>query len=266
MKTRIISSIFILLIFVPLLILGDLSFALLMSFLAVLALRELLKSRHKVRRVPYYMELLAYILVFFFTINNYNSTISFYMLDYRLLSFLIVSLMLPLVFINNKEKYNLDDAMFLIGSTLFIGLTLNLLVLFRSYNLNYVIYLFLITTMTDVYAYLTGSLIGKHKLAPKISPKKTYEGLVGGMVMATITAGLFYYNVIGGPIGLPTLLISTAILSLIGQLGDLVFSFIKREFGLKDFSNIIPGHGGILDRLDSIIFVTLGFLIFLSVI
>ncbi len=265
MKIRIISSIFMLLIFIPLLLLGDLAFAILMALIAVLALYEILKAHHKVRKIPYYIELYSYILVFLFTINNYNSAISFYMLDYRLLSFLIVSLMLPLVFVNDKDKYDLNDAMFLIGSTLFIGLTLNLLVLFRGYNLNYVIYLFLITTMTDIYAYLTGSMIGKHKLAPKISPKKTVEGLIGGMLMATITAGLFYYNVIGGPIGFTTLLIMTAILSIIGQLGDLVFSFIKREFGLKDFSNIIPGHGGILDRLDSIIFVTLGFLIFLSV-
>ena len=111
---------------------------------------------------------------------------------------------------------------------------------------------------------LTGKYVGRIKLAPVISPNKTVEGLIGGTLMGTFVATMYYISVID-VYSIGGIVIITLLLSLLGQLGDLVFSFIKREFGKKDFSNIIPGHGGILDRLDSIIFVTLGFLIFLTI-
>jgi len=265
MKKRIISAVVLLAIFIPLLLWGGLSFAILMSILAVLALYELLKLRSKTRKLPAAIELFSYLLVMFFTMNNYSSSSSFYMLDYKLMAFLILINLSPLVFIDNKEKYNLTDALFLIGSTLFIGLTFNLIVLIRAYNINYVIYLFLITIFTDTFALITGKYIGRRKVAPKISPNKTIEGCVGGAIMGTFVPTMFYLAVINSSLSIWIVMFLTLLLSLLGQLGDLVFSFIKREFGKKDFSNIIPGHGGILDRLDSIIFVTLGFLIFMSI-
>ena len=105
-------------------------------------------------------------------------------------------------------------------------------------------------------------LVGKNKLCPEISPKKTVEGLIGGIVMGTFAATAFYFTVINSNISLVFLIFITALLCLVGQLGDLVFSSIKRYYGVKDFSNLIPGHGGILDRFDSLIFVTLAFIIF----
>lgn len=265
MKTRIISAIVLLAIFIPLLILGGMPFAILMALLSVLSLHELLKVRRKVSIIPFSIELYSYILVAFFTLNNLNQSYVFYMLDYRLMAFLILVNLAPLVFINDKEKYNLTDALFLIGSTLFIGLTFNLLVLIRDYNIHYIIYLFLITTITDTFALITGKYIGKNKLCPKISPNKTVEGLLGGTFMGTFIATMYYISVINSPLSIGIIMMLTLFLSLLGQLGDLVFSFIKREFNQKDFSNMIPGHGGILDRLDSIIFVTLGFLLFISI-
>lgn len=265
MKTRIISAIILLLIFIPLLIIGGLPFAILMAILAVLSLYELLKTRRKIRKIPASIELYAYILVLFFTMNGFNSADIFYMLDYKLMAILILVNLSPLVFINDKDKYNLTDALFLIGATLFIGLTFNLLVLIRGYNISYIIYIFLITTITDTFALLTGMYIGRRKLAPEISPKKTIEGLIGGTIMGTFVATMYYISVMNTPLNILVIVFVTMALSLLGQLGDLVFSFIKREFGKKDFSNLIPGHGGILDRLDSIIFVTLGFLLFMSI-
>lgn len=260
MKIKVVSSIVLLLIFIPLLILGGLPFATLMAILAVASLYELLKTRRKVRKVAACIELFAYILVAFFTMNNFNSAGAFYMLDYRLMAFLILVNLAPLVFVGDKDKYNLTDALFLIGATLFIGLTFNLLVLIRGYNISYIIYIFLITTVTDTFAFLTGKYIGRRKLSP-ISPNKTVEGLIGGTLMGSFVAIMYYISAVSGYQNIGVVIFVTIFLSLLGQLGDLVFSFIKREFGKKDFSNIIPGHGGILDRLDSIIFVTLGFLL-----
>ena len=264
MKIRTISAVILLAVFIPLLIVGGLPFAMLMALLAVCSLYELFKTRRKVNKIPMAIELYSYILVAFFTMNSYGSG-NILLLDYRILAFLILINLAPLVFVNNKEKYGFNDAIFLISSTIFVGSTFNLLVTIREYNINYIIYLFLITAITDTFALITGMYIGRHKLAPEISPKKTIEGLIGGTFMGTFVATMFYMSVFNTNVNFAVVAFLTMILSLIGQLGDLVFSFIKREFGMKDFSNIIPGHGGILDRLDSIIFVTLAFLLFMTV-
>lgn len=120
--------------------------------------------------------------------------------------------------------------------------------------------------MTDTFALFTGMFIGKNKLAPTISPKKTIEGFIGGALMGTFIATSFYVTVINQTKSLVLVILVTFLLSCVGQLGDLVFSFIKREYGKKDFSNLIPGHGGILDRFDSLIFVVLAFILVHSII
>jgi phosphatidate cytidylyltransferase len=104
----------------------------------------------------------------------------------------------------------------------------------------------------DTFAYFAGVLIGKHKLAPSISPKKSWEGLIGGAVAAVIGgAAIFHYLfetnwIIGAAIGLMTVITATC--------GDLIESAIKRDLAIKDMSNLLPGHGGIMDRLDSALF------------
>ena len=172
----------------------------------------------------------------------------------------------PMVFINDTKKYNLNDALFLVGSILFVGLSFNLLMVTRNISISYIIYLFLITIITDTFALFTGMLVGKHKLAPEISPKKTIEGAVGGSLMGTIVASAFYTTVINPATPLVIVILLTALLTVIGQIGDLAFSSIKRYYGVKDFSNLIPGHGGILDRFDSIVFVTMAFVILFGII
>ena len=116
---------------------------------------------------------------------------------------------------------------------------------------------------TDIFAYITGMFIGKHKLLEEISPKKTIEGMIGGTIMGVFIGAMFHHTVIDPTFSKIEILAICTFLSLLGQYGDLVFSAIKRYFGKKDFSNLIPGHGGILDRLDSIIFVLLGFMFFI---
>ncbi len=181
------------------------------------------------------------------------------------MSGLIFIFLAPMILINDSKKYNLNDALFLIGSTLFIGLSFNLLIIVRNFDINYIIYLLLITTITDTFALLTGKLIGKHKLCPKISPNKTIEGLVGGILMGTFVTTSFYFTVINSNISLVLLILVSMLLCFVGQIGDLIFSSIKRQYDIKDFSELIPGHGGILDRFDSLIFVTLAFIMLMKI-
>ena len=267
MTKRVASAIVMVLIFVPFLIMGGIPFTILMAVLGVLGLYELLKIRGDVKKkFPVVMRLLAYLMTIFLIVNNANSIDLQYDLDYRLVSLIIFIFLAPMVFINNSKKYNLNDALFLVGSVVFIGLSFNLLTVIRNFNIAYIIYLFLITTMTDTFALFTGMFIGKHKLAPEISPKKTIEGAVGGSIMGTLIATAFYTTVISSSVPLVFLILITLALTAVGQIGDLAFSSIKRYYGKKDFSDLIPGHGGILDRLDSLVFVTLAFILVLGII
>jgi len=265
MKIRILSAIVLLAIFVPLLLMGGLPYSVLMLLISLMALHEILSIRKTKKEFPYFVEVCAYVLVAFITFNNYESRDLYFLMDYRLMSIIICIFLAPMVFINDNKRYNLNDALFLIASTQFVGLSFNLLILLRNFSLDYVIYLFLISTITDTFAYITGRYIGKNKLAPLISPKKTIEGLIGGIIMGVIAGSIYFTTVIDPTVNLGTIIFVTACLSLIGQLGDLIFSSIKRYYEQKDFSNLIPGHGGILDRLDSIIFIVLGFILFLAV-
>lgn len=262
---RVISAIIMIVVFVPLLITGGKPFTVLLSLLAILGLYELLHMRETKKKFPFLMKVFAYILVLFFSLNNFTSIDFTYNIDYRVMSFIIFVFLLPMVFINNSKKYNINDALFLIGSTLFIGLSFNLLIITRNYDILYIVYLLIITILTDTFALFTGKLIGKHKMAPIISPNKTYEGFIGGMIAGVVTAVVFYHVAINSSLPLSILILITTILSVVGQLGDLVFSAIKRYYGEKDFSNLIPGHGGILDRFDSLIFVVLASILFLGI-
>lgn len=123
-------------------------------------------------------------------------------------------------------------------------------------------FLFLITTMTDMFAYIVGVNFGKHRLAVKISPKKSIEGSIGGTAFAIIFTLIFIWafklEVIGEiPLSIFVSIILIIVISCIGQIGDLVASKLKRDCGIKDYSNLFPGHGGVMDRFDSAIFAAM---------
>lgn len=111
-----------------------------------------------------------------------------------------------------------------------------------------------VTWLSDTFAYLVGKTWGRHKLAPRVSPNKTVEGAIGGLAAAAVTAAIcdawFGMN-----IGLGLAIVIGLVLGAAGQLGDLSESMLKRARGVKDSSNLIPGHGGMLDRIDALIFV-----------
>jgi phosphatidate cytidylyltransferase len=114
-------------------------------------------------------------------------------------------------------------------------------------------FFFLVVMGADAGAYYVGRAIGKHKLAPTISPGKTWEGAVGGVVAAMAMAALAHFWFFR-ELPLKFILPLAAVMTLVGILGDLAESALKRGAGAKDAANILPGHGGILDRLDSLLF------------
>ena len=156
-----------------------------------------------------------------------------------------------------RENY-VDLAGIFLFSILF-GYALYYLIQVEFLNKYMLGYLFIISTFTDVFAYFVGRKFGKHKLNERVSPKKTIEGLIGGCLFGF--AGSLIWAMIFKCFGYPTyvFVITSIILPFISEIGDLAFSLIKRHYEIKDFSNLIPGHGGILDRLDSIIFCIIGF-------
>jgi CDP-diglyceride synthetase len=121
--------------------------------------------------------------------------------------------------------------------------------------------------LTDTFALFGGLLFGKHKLAPQISPKKTWEGALSGFIGGTAGGALLFalQGLWGGGLPLWVYLVGAALSSIAGQLGDLTASSIKRRTGIKDFGKIIPGHGGVLDRLDSILFAVPVFYFFVTI-
>ncbi|WP_233118882.1 phosphatidate cytidylyltransferase [Aggregatibacter actinomycetemcomitans] len=122
---------------------------------------------------------------------------------------------------------------------------------FEGKNLLLMIFLILVVQASDVLQYVWGKLFGKHKIAPKLSPSKTAEGFVGGVVSASVLGGLLYWLTPFSPV---QAVLMSLLICLMGFLGGLVMSAMKRSMGVKDWGNMISGHGGMLDRMDSLCF------------
>lgn len=121
------------------------------------------------------------------------------------------------------------------------------------------ILVFVAAWVTDTFAYFTGVFFGKHKLIPKISPKKTVEGAIGGIVfcvIAFVVYGIIVENLAHVDLNLVVLAVVGLVMSVVSMIGDLIASSIKRSYGVKDYGNIFPGHGGVLDRFDSIMILS----------
>ena len=170
----------------------------------------------------------------------------------------------------------------------YVGLGMTAILMLRLWGVKFIVYGILISTLTDIFAYLVGSAIGKHKMAPSISPKKSWEGAIAGTIIATGVAScfaLFYGDLFqvgtaigsifnktgqqslldsfdamkGLSLGKQALVIIpvTFLGAIVSQIGDLIASRFKRTYDIKDFGKIFPGHGGVMDRLDSIVFLSM---------
>ena len=166
------------------------------------------------------------------------------------------------IFSHGKILY--PDICTLCLTAFYILISLNMIIHIRdAENGQYISFLILIGAwVTDTFAYFTGVLFGKHKLVPDVSPKKTIEGSIGGTIFCSLAFMLLGLLVSIFAEGVEPnyiyLAISGIVIAIISQAGDLIMSVIKRHYGIKDFSNILPGHGGVLDRVDSILAVSIG--------
>lgn len=242
MKTRIVSGIIGFLLLLSIVIIGGyiLDFAILL--ISLIGVYEFNKAIRKINNLKH-LSVFNYLLAFALFISVKAPVISLQVIIY----FYITSLLCMIVL---REDIKPQD----ISITMFGGMYVPFF-LYHIYllNGNILIWLiFIIAFSTDTFALFVGKAIGKRKLAPKLSPKKTIEGSIGGILGSLIVTLIFvYYFKIGNMFGFAILSIITSVMS---QIGDLTASRIKRIASVKDYGKIMPGHGGVLDRFDSILF------------
>ena len=257
MKSRVTSAIIMLLIVIPLIIIGGIPYSLAVGLIGCAAFKELIDLRKdKKNEYPNIMKYIGLIAMLLLIYSNFEQYGLLFGVSYKLLCGIILIVCIPTIIY--KEKYTVSDAFHLLSDILFLGIGFNLFILVYNYSIKYFVMLILITILTDTFALFGGKLIGKHKFT-SISPNKTIEGCIIGSLVSTFVCTMYYIKLIGTITNIPSIIVTILFLSIIGQCGDLFFSAIKRECNKKDFSNLIPGHGGILDRLDSIIFVMFAF-------
>lgn len=252
MKQRIITAIVAAAIFLPIVMYGKFPFLLFVYLLASIGLYELVKMKG----LPILSFGSVYSFILLWAILLPQSAMN--LLDnygYTKADILLISMILLLSYtVLSKNRFTIDDAGFLVMSVLYVGFGFYYLYETRQTGLIYIFFVLFTIWATDSGAYFVGRAMGKKKLWPEISPNKTIEGSIGGIVCAWIVALLF--AVLSSiETTFFQLFVMSTLISIFGQIGDLVESAFKRYYGVKDSGNLLPGHGGILDRLDSLIFV-----------
>ncbi|MBM7572056.1 phosphatidate cytidylyltransferase [Aquibacillus albus] len=252
MKIRIITAVIAILMFFPFVFYGNWPFQLIMYIIASIGVLELLKMRTKtIYPVPTAFTLLL-LWTLLFPGHEIVLVEYFYFTKSDITLFFVLLMLAYTVLV--KNKFTFDDAGFLILSAIYVGLGFYYFVETREAGLEYIFYVILVILATDTGAYFFGRAMGKRKLWPEISPNKTIEGAIGGILLACIVAVIFQ---IIWPVhsSIVIVLFVTVLASAFGQIGDLVESAFKRHYNVKDSGHILPGHGGILDRFDSWLFV-----------
>lgn len=240
-------------LFLPLLILGGITFDFLVGILAMLTVGELF--RMKQQEIFSFEGVLSMLAAFVLAVpmGNYFTVLP---LDASITAFTVVTFLILSGLVFTFPKYQLEDAVFPIAISFYVGIGFQQLITARQAGLDKVLFALFLIWATDIGAYLIGVKMGKHLLAPKVSPNKSREGFFGGILAAVLVAVLFILirkTVV--PYGLLVMIPLVALLSAVAQFGDLVESAIKRQYGVKDSGKLIPGHGGIFDRFDSLIYV-----------
>ncbi len=243
MFKRIMSAIVFIPIFVFVILKGGMYLEAASIFIVFVALFEMfraLKNKYKPLSIPTYLLVVMLIL---FRDNNM-----------AFVSFIVVYIIYLIIYYVINNELNISDISVTFFLSFYIIFSIYHIYLLGNLESKYFIfYLFILAWVTDSGAYFVGRSIGKHKLAPTVSPNKTIEGAVGGIIITTITCTVLTYFID------PSRIVTGVVLGVLGSFvsifGDLFLSKIKRELSIKDYGKLIPGHGGILDRFDSVILI-----------
>lgn len=257
MKTRIISAVIAIILLAGVLILHNtIVFNIALSLIGALMVYEV------IRAVGIDKDLLSLVssVVFVFAIPllvRFNADT----LSYALLIITYISVMMLASF-RTHHKFDISSCYIAMFEVLLIATSMASLALIErecgAYSLRFLILTLCGAWLSDTGAYFVGTFFGKHKLCPSISPKKTVEGLIGGFISDSVLFLVFgaLFLTKGGTVpNYMMLAVMGLICGVLGVIGDLSASLIKRKFSIKDFGNIMPGHGGAMDRFDSVIFV-----------
>ena len=253
-KTRLISGIFLVIAALLTIISGGYVLFVTLLCVSLLGIQELYKAMGVHKDGVGLLELAGYL----GTILYYASLLLGFE-RYGMMAVLLGLVLLMFVYVFTYPKYEADQVMSAFFGIVYVAVMLSFIFLTRNLEGGkFLVWLiFLCSWGCDTCAYCVGMLIGKHKMSPVLSPKKSVEGAVGGVVGAALL-GAIYAAVVGSHLEAENPVITYAIICAVGALismvGDLAASAIKRNHNIKDYGTLIPGHGGIMDRFDSVIF------------
>lgn len=220
-------------------------FTIALSFCGLYEFYNALKTKN-IRVMP----IIGYLLLIIYYLVGNDFSIIFYIVVLSI----VISLMVPIV---NTNHSFVDVSITFLGFIYVVILFSFIPLVNEKSNGNYLVWLIFIGSwLSDTLAYYSGKYLGKKKLCPEVSPNKTIAGSIGGLIGSILGCGFFgvFFRVQITEVAIIHYFLIGALCGIMGQFGDLVASSIKRNVGIKDFGNIIPGHGGILDRFDSILF------------
>ncbi|AXF55108.1 phosphatidate cytidylyltransferase [Salicibibacter kimchii] len=251
MKQRVVTALLGLVIFLAPLVTGGSVFIALVTAMAIVGFIEMLRMRRlTIFSLPAFIGLLLSLCLLIA-----GPQTAFVSNETLLTSVMIAVWLLLLVTVFSANRYDVEKVAFVLFSALYVGFGLHFFLAARlEEGFTFVLFVLIAIWATDTGAYLFGRKFGKRPLWPKISPKKTVEGAMGGFLLAFATS--FIFASFWPPFAsLWATFFAVLVISVAGQCGDLVESAIKRYYNVKDSGKILPGHGGILDRFDSLIFV-----------
>lgn len=272
MKQRIITAIILGIVAIPICIFsGTVVFPIAMSFIAVVGVYELLGCMGTRKCLFVSLPLYAMALIVPFVVRYFRAIV--FDNGIKILGILLIYVLYLLAFwIFSYEKNQAIDVNKILTSVLvslyIIGAVASIILVRDGkggvYNWYFI---FIGAWVTDIFAYFSGRFFGKHKLMPIVSPKKTVEGSIGGSLFCVaffLGYGLLMNHFVSAELNLLTVAVAGILSAVVSQIGDLSMSVIKRIYGIKDYGKIFPGHGGILDRFDSILAVAIVMAFFLA--
>lgn len=263
MKQRIISGAVLVVLALFVILAGDWILAATLFFISCVAFRELCKAtgvhteekKYNGLEAAGFLGVAVYYCLLYFGMDSLANV-------HELMALSVIGSMLVMmaVYVFCFPRYKAPQVIACVFSLVYAPVMLSFIYLTRSlpHGVYFVWMIFISSWICDTCAYFTGVTLGKHKLAPVLSPKKSIEGSIGGVIGAAVVGALFAYFVAESRITERSVTAVFAIVSaagaVISQIGDLAASGIKRDHGIKDYGKLIPGHGGIMDRFDSVIF------------